>query len=310
MAQQQDDKLRARVFISCGQNKTTKETEIASAISDRLTKLGFDPYIAVGEQTLRGLTENLFEQLENSEYFVFVDFKRERLDGADLHRGSLFSHQELGVASYLQIEVLAFQEQGVKKDDGILGFVQGNAIPFDNREGLPDQVAKEVKRRIDDGRWNPQWRNELVIEHQPGQFVEVLNVQNGQWHRYFHVGVHNHHHRKTARNCCAYLERVTRLDTNEEIPFRPFELKWEGYVLPNVHIAHGKDRNFDGFCVLRDGPKRLLFLGFCDASYILPVIDKPGRCELTYLVVADNFANVRRSFALTLNDSLDVISLE
>jgi hypothetical protein len=57
--------------------------------------LRFDAYIAVEEQTLRGLTENIFARLANSEYFLFDDFKRDRLEGSNEHRGSLFSHQEL-----------------------------------------------------------------------------------------------------------------------------------------------------------------------------------------------------------------------
>ena len=38
---------RARVFISCGQNKKTNEVMIAGQIREKLEKLGFDPYIAV-----------------------------------------------------------------------------------------------------------------------------------------------------------------------------------------------------------------------------------------------------------------------
>jgi hypothetical protein len=66
--------LRARVFISCGQSKGTSEIDIAHRIAERLEEEGFDPYVAVEEQTLVGLTENIFGRLRNSEYFLFVDF--------------------------------------------------------------------------------------------------------------------------------------------------------------------------------------------------------------------------------------------
>src|SRR5438477_12554495 len=117
---QRPDEPRARVFISCGQSRGSDEESTASDIATRLRELGFDPYIAVQEQTLRGLKENIFEQLAKSEYFVFVDFKREQLanSGPPIHRGSLFSHQELAVASYLDIDLMAFQESGGKHDDG------------------------------------------------------------------------------------------------------------------------------------------------------------------------------------------------
>src|SRR5713226_3594799 len=73
------DNVRARVFISCGQSKGTDEVQIADAIAAKLRTLGFEPYIAVGEQNLAGLTENIYNRLRNSEYFLFVDFKREPL---------------------------------------------------------------------------------------------------------------------------------------------------------------------------------------------------------------------------------------
>jgi hypothetical protein len=125
----------ARVFISCGQSRESDEIQVANGIAARLEKLGFDPYIAVAEQTLRGLKENIFEQLRKSEYFLFVDFKRELLVSMESQvcRGSLFSHQELAIASFLNIDVLAFQEKGVKQTDGLLQFLQTNCISFTDK---------------------------------------------------------------------------------------------------------------------------------------------------------------------------------
>jgi hypothetical protein len=304
-----DDELRARVFISCGQNKSSDEPALALEISTRLTALGFDPYVAVGEQSLRGLKENIFEQLDRSEYFVFIDFKRERMNGTDQHRGSLFSHQELAVASYLNIDVLAFREQGVKPNDGILGFIQGNAIPFHEREKLPELVARHVSERMRDGSWNPRWRNELVLERKQGQFLDVAN-STGYMHRYFQVGVRNRHHRRTAMNCYAYLEKVILLDTGAEVPLKIFELKWEGYMQPNAHVRASAVRSFDAFCIRHDVPSELKFYGPCDASYLFPRIGEPGRYQLTYSVVADNFPPARRLFVLSLNSSLASTTLD
>lgn len=140
--------LQSRVFISCGQRKGTDELTIAEEIANKLEKMGFAPYVAVTEQTLRGVKENIFNRLRESEYFIFIDFQRERLfyitdesfSDTSVHRGSLFSHQELAIATFLDHEVLAFQEEGVKKDDGILRFIQANCIPFSERKGLADLV--------------------------------------------------------------------------------------------------------------------------------------------------------------------------
>lgn len=204
MENAEGSELRARVFISCGQSKSSDEVTIASQIKDRLCELGFDPYVAVQEQTLRGLKENIFEQLSKSEYFVFVDFKREQIDPlSGVHRGSLFCHQELAIASYLEIPTLAFQEQGVKTGDGILGFIQANPTPFRDRHLLANVIADEINRRKEV--FNPRWRNELVLERDPTQYSRS-RLQDGRWCRFFHVGVRNRHRSKTARDCYAYLE--------------------------------------------------------------------------------------------------------
>ncbi len=121
--------VKAKVFVSCGQAVGSGEVDVARCVAANLVGLGFDPYVAVEEQTLRGLKEDVFAQLADSEYFVFIDFKREALSNSDpaVHRGSLFSHQELALATFLDIPVIALQEAGVKRDDGILRFVQANA---------------------------------------------------------------------------------------------------------------------------------------------------------------------------------------
>ena len=67
--------LQARVFISCGQQKGTDEVEIAHNIAEKLEKMGFEHYIAVEEQTLKGMKENIFQRLRisiNKKWLVIV----------------------------------------------------------------------------------------------------------------------------------------------------------------------------------------------------------------------------------------------
>ena len=138
--------MKARVFISCGQNHTWEgEVETARAVANRLSALGFDPYIAAEVHSPRSLVENIYSQLRDSEYFLFIHFKRERLDDSNEHRGSLFSHQELAIASFDGLELLAFQEDGVKRLDGIVRFLQINPIPFADRNCLVDIVVETVR---------------------------------------------------------------------------------------------------------------------------------------------------------------------
>ena len=82
-----------------------------------LDGLGFNPYLAIEKHTLNGLKENIFKQLCDSEYFLFIDFKRERIKLLRrLYRGSLYAHQELAVASHLDIKFMGFQQKRTKKE--------------------------------------------------------------------------------------------------------------------------------------------------------------------------------------------------
>lgn len=60
-------------------SKGTDEIGVAQAVSRKLITLGFEPYVAIGEQSLKGIKENIFPNIEQSEYFIFIDFKRDKL---------------------------------------------------------------------------------------------------------------------------------------------------------------------------------------------------------------------------------------
>jgi hypothetical protein len=116
MAQNQS---KARVFISCGQ-KCDEEKRLATEVRDMLedSPFNFDAYVADLEHSQKDVMRAVLESLESSEYFLCIDFKREKLDGTcganGDFRGSLFTHQELAIATFLDIEQLRFKEKGVE----------------------------------------------------------------------------------------------------------------------------------------------------------------------------------------------------
>lgn len=296
---------RAKVFISCGQTRDSDEIEIAHRISERLSQLGYDPYIAGEEQTLRGVKENIFGQLETSEYLIFVDFRREKLvtEGEPVWRGSLFSHQELALASYFDIPVLAFQERGVKREDGLMRFLQANSTQFSDRSTLPNVIADMIQQK----QWDPHWKNQLVLERDAGQFVDARHFQTNAVSRYFHVSVRNLHPRKPALNCYVYLERARNLSRDHDIRVETIELKWAGYTLPNAVIGPKSSRRFDAFWVPHDHPTSLGFNVFSDSTEFIPRIDSLGDHELTYLVTSENFPPAHGTFALHVGTRLEEI---
>jgi hypothetical protein len=296
--------MKARAFISCGQNQLTDEVEVAQAIAARLDQLGYDPYIAVQEQTLRGLVENIFGRLAASEYLVFVDFKREQFANSPEHRGSLFSHQELAVAAFLELDVVAFQESGVRQLDGMVRFVQANAIRFSDRSTLPDLVAHELQKRG----WRSDWRRTLKLERDPSQSADFDAVDQAGHpagcRRFFHGVVYNQHRSLVAAHTYVYLDRITHLGNANETPLKTIELKWAGYTFPNAVVRPGTKREFDCCWIHHDHPSTANFNVFSDSTMWTPVIHGPGKFILRFTAVADRFAPESIDMLLTLGASL------
>jgi hypothetical protein len=297
------DDVRAKVFISCGQREDGNERGIAERIAEKLHGMGFDPYIATQQQSLRGLRENIFDELETSEYFVFVDFERERLGDGEEHRGSLFSNQELAVASYLDMPVIALREDTVKEMDGLAGALQLNAEPFSNRRLLPDVVANKVAEL----EWEPEWSQTLRLHRNPEQFSDALRMPENRHARFFHIDVANDHRRQAARNTYGFLRRCVDLATGESIAIPLVELKWAGYVRPNTLIFPGETRKLDALWVFHDQPDGIKFNVFTDATNYIPQLPPAGDFRLTYCVASDNFPAVDRSFDLHVASDLNAI---
>ena len=310
--------LKARVFISCGQQKGTDEVKIAQEIAEKLEKMGFEPSIAVEEHTLSGVKENIFRMLSESEYFIFIDFKRERLfklkngrfENTGKHRGSLFSHQELAIATFLDIEPLLFREKDVKKDDGILKFIQANAIDFSDRHLLPDAVIEKVM----DLEWNSNWRNGLLLDIDDKNFedkVKTKGIYSKGIARFYHIKVRNLHRQKIAHNCVAYLEKIVDLSTGKEKSFELVEFKWKGVKPREAAIPPKVSRYLDAFLIYYDSPN-IVHLGInrflIDFSGYEPpyyTLEGPGTFELTYVVFSENFPPARATFKLDIGNKLD-----
>lgn len=298
--------MKARVFVSCGQRKESDEVKVANDVARRLDELGYDPYVAGHEQTLRGIRENIFAQLESSEYFVFIDFKREQLANRAECRGSLFSHQELAIASYLELPVIAFQQEGVLSLDGLLGFIQANCRKFTS----PDEVSDLLTEEITKAQWSPGWKNELFIEFDPAEISDanVRNVGNRPAH-FFPLKVCNRHLRKIAVNCTGYLYSV-RTVPGEPMILRTVEMKWGGYEYPTVNILPASHRVLDGFFVFHDAPQKPEFNCLTDSSRYYPNLNGPGTFEFTYLIASENFRQARVTFRVTLGTDIGHVVIE
>jgi hypothetical protein len=298
---------RARVFMSCGQDHA--ELKTAEAVRERLRRLGFLPWLALNEQALRGIHDNTFEQLRRSEYFLFVDFKRGRAGGrrGNYHR-SMFSHQELAVAAFLRLPIVAFREEGIDERDGILPFLQVNARIFSDRQHLPDLVEEEVRNRQD---WVHTHRNELIILPATPPYLDARTPRGDPLatSRYFHLAVHNRSELDAAHNCFVYLAEARRVDSSATIPLHTIELKWMGWRFPSVLILPRQHRHFDALCVDTTNSSMVQFCTYADSNRFQPRLEQQADYELTYAVASENFPMVRATFRLTRRGSLGAVGL-
>jgi hypothetical protein len=277
---------------------SSDEPAIAERIVRRIFDLGFDCYMAVAEQSLRGLRENIFAQLESSDYLVFIDFRREELKVEEclpVCRGSLFSHQELAIASFLEIPSLILQEQGVKPLDGMLGAMQANAIPFSDRNLLQNVVADFIAQKLRSGEWQTDSRNTLSLEVADPPFTHA-QLSQGLTGRFYHIAVRNNHHRKAALYCQAYLDEILDPKTKEKIRPKKVEFKWAGTTLPSVRIGPKTVREFDVVRLVLKQPIEPNFWPLTDSPEYWPHMGGPGQYRLSFSVVSQNFGTITTDF--------------
>lgn len=309
---------QARVFISCGQREGTEEYKIAEDIVKKLehVDMGFDAYFAGNESTLKGVKEMTLRRLSESEYFIFIDFKRERLykqnngkfEDTRKHRGSLFSHQELAIATLFDIEFLLFREKDVIEYDGISKFIHAYSIEFPDRKTLSKDIIEEVKKKG----WTSNWRKELLLERSDEDWGDAVDVRVNKNSRWYHIKVRNLHQQKIARDCVAYLEKIKDLSTGEVKPLELVEFKWKGVNTPRVAIPSKKFRYLDAFHIYYDS-QNIVHLGInpfvvdFTGYYELYRLSGPGTFELTYVVFSENLSPARATFSLHIGDHLDDI---
>src|SRR4029077_4936269 len=108
--------MKSKIFLSCGQNE--REAPVAGEVEGMLTAApyGFQVYVAKKVQSIFEVTSGIIKELKNSDYYLFINFRREKLKcWRSESRGSLFSHQEFAIAYALEFErILVVNQEGVK----------------------------------------------------------------------------------------------------------------------------------------------------------------------------------------------------
>ncbi len=295
---------KARVFISCGQ-RTKREENIGLEVDRYFRERGFKTYFAKKVHSPEALTEHIFAHLKESEYFVFIDFKREKIKSCKLRlekkksnefRGSLFVNQEIAIATFLKLQGLGFSEKGVKRE-GILNYQIFNAFPFKDGTEIIAKLRKETSN------WNPESVNELFLSYDKrGDHKDIILSNHPQkpltdW---WHIEVKNRNKSKHAFSCLAYLSYIKDIDNEKKIEIPTIELNWSGLGDYTVNIMADGKREFDALFIIQPENKvRFQSRGLTTTSprFQLPVLDN-GTYLLEYSVVSSNFDIASRRFLL------------
>lgn len=290
---------KARVFISCGQ-KYPKEITIGKSVEEYFAGRNFSTYFAAREHSSEALTGSIFRALRNSEYFVFIDFKRDEIGEKNkksepLYRGSLFVNQEIAIATFLGLIGVGFFEKSVKRE-GILNYHIYNAEYFED--------GTEIIKKLDEltKGWDPNSVNELdiLISDSPLKDLTIRdNLQRPLSDWYFLVIKNNNKHRH-AFSVCGYVTRIFNIDTGEELSIPTNELKWSAIGDISANIMADTSRELVAFYV-KHGENKIEFsqrdLLTNSPRYPLPGLPA-GKYLLSYSVISSNFETISKSFIL------------
>lgn len=146
------------VFISCGQF-TPAEIKLGqdlAATIDELTE--FQGYFAENQNSLEGLSRNIFDALNRCCGLIAVMHRRGELSTptGTQTRGSVWVEQEIAIAAFLKqaqghnLEVAAYIQRGIKRE-GVREQLHLNPEEFDSEaEGLA-----YLRKRLNEGLFNP-----------------------------------------------------------------------------------------------------------------------------------------------------------
>lgn len=300
---------KARVFISCGQsNKGEKEFGIKA--SDWFRKNGFQPYFAEQYNTPEGLTENIFNALKNSEYFVCINFERE-----NSQVGSLFIQQELAIASFLRIPMVSFHKGDIQLQ-GIQKYILLNSIEINMVEELIHNLEEKTKE------WDPKSKNQLFLtfgNHHPDiplkgpGWKPILDSNNKpilvDW---YHIIVHNQSSSINVTNCSGYIDSIINL-RNGEIIFRDndykTELFWAAAGDIRINLPKLGKRDLDAFH-FRKNDKRLLFNQRTTSSeYGYPLLGQ-GKYSISYIIISDNIETAKCEIKIEITEEVKIIDFK
>lgn len=304
--------MKARVFLSCGQNKKSKrEMAAINAIVEALENvLGLTVFVAAKENFFVG-NPNIFDSLKDSDYYLFINFERPvKMTGCYC---SLYTHQELAMAiayGFDKTNMLVFHKKGMQKS-GILKYMFANG-EFKDYSDVVETVIKAVR----DYNWNSNYSRHLSVEFvkltPPCSYNPIKDKERGTYYdNQIHyaqiatVEITNRRRNDVAINCQVHLK-----DKGEPyyLHYDRAPVKAAGVKSYSHTIWPGETASFDLFGY--DVDQKTIFMRtesdvVSPGGYYPPLINQPGHYTLTYEVCALNFPISTFVVELHLGDDVE-----
>jgi len=293
--------MPSKVFISCGQ-ASAKERTTAAKLSKWLKDQGFFPYVAIQAQSIQDVNSAIISELKASDYYIFIDFPRELLQGdADkVHRGSLFTHQEMAIAYILGFERVLFLKHKNVKLEGLLRYTASNAIIF----STPKEAIEKAEEAINERGWKPNYTRHLMAANLRWSegMINYGSHATGELliGRFLSIDIQNHRSDHAAFNTIARLGSIKDANGNPISVHDRSNLKANGQpgyahtIWPESHGA------FDLLLAKAEQGGAICLNSSLDLLPKPSIITLPGLYTLQYEVLSESFP------ILTFSIQLDV----
>jgi hypothetical protein len=202
--------MPARVFISCGQ-ATDEERNVSSQLEAWFHSKGYDPYVAIQLQTIGDLNAGIIGALKASDYYIFVNFPREKIvvGKKECRRGSLYSHQELAIAYAFGFEHFLVVNHKDVMDEGVQKSIVSNVPEFERASDVLALVATAVQN----GHWAPTYSRHLSLNPLRWAGEVVYGDHAGRRkQKTLHADVRNNRSDRAAYHVVAHLNEVIDLN--------------------------------------------------------------------------------------------------
>jgi hypothetical protein len=297
--------MPSKVFISCGQ-ATQQERDAANEVANYFRSLGFYPYVATQVQSIPDLNQGIIEELKSSDYYLFINFRREQIlqntgNSTSLFRGSLYTNQELAVAYAYGFEKMLFLNQRNTERGGMFGIIVSNSPEFDDYS----DVIPAVQSAVTSADWLITYSRHLAASDlRWGPLLRYRDHTGERVGKTLHINIANNRPDKAATHCAARLFNVTCPATGDsyESPDKsPLKVSGQsGYfqaVWPSNHGA------FDLLNVDNEKFPFVFLNSALDVSPRQPIIRDLGTFHLKYEVYSENFPKLSFVIKLKLEPS-------